>query len=282
MSLQATEQLVAQFRTAVEAGSPEATGLLSRCKAAVLEFDSLPPLASNTPYATQERCVARTFFEGAVLYALRAGDRTALHRYLAQLRPFYSDFDAPVSDSPLKGAITGLNLLTLLTDQALAEFHSEIELLTPPLTEDPHVLFALRLERSLMVGAYDDVTSLISHPPSPLYPPLLQTLVVTVRDQIAESIETSYPSLSRSSAMELLMFANPQQASEADAFFAEREWQFDPSNPEVFEFTATVKSGGGGGVGGSGKEKKLTGADLPALRLIGESLSYATELERIV
>lgn len=250
----------------MDAGSSEADALLASCKSAVLEFDSIPPLNSASPNATQERIVARTFFEGAVLYALRAGDNANLHRYLAQLRPYYSDFGPPVSSSTLRGALTGLNLLALLADNALSDFHSELELVSSELIADVHVTFALRIERALAVGAYDDVLSAARAPPSPLFAPLLTALVSTARAQIAECAEAAYTSLSASAARDLLLLSSDAEAMQ---FFNERGWVLQQ---ERIVFARTSAGG----------EREAKREGLPALRLVSETLGMATELDRIV
>lgn len=72
-----------------------------------------------------------------------------------QLKPFYMDFVSQLPASPNQSAVRGLNLLFLLVENRLAEFHSELELMGDGERASEHVMFPVRLERFLMVGSYD-------------------------------------------------------------------------------------------------------------------------------
>lgn len=75
----------------------------------------------------------------------------------AKLKPFYIDYSTELPPSPNKSAVRGLNLLFLLVENRLAEFHSELELMGDEERAEPCVVFPVRLEQYLMVGSYDQV-----------------------------------------------------------------------------------------------------------------------------
>ncbi len=55
-----------------------------------MNYESLPPLNTETPNAEAERIVARTMYEYAVILAVRENDQYAFQRYVSSLRPYYS------------------------------------------------------------------------------------------------------------------------------------------------------------------------------------------------
>lgn len=67
------------------------------------------------------------------------------------------DFASQLAVSPNQSAVRGLNLLFLLVENRLAEFHSELELMSDGERADECVMFPVRLEQYLMVGSYDQV-----------------------------------------------------------------------------------------------------------------------------
>ena len=65
------------------------------------------------------------------------------------------DFVSQLPASPNQNAVRGLNLLFLLVENRLAEFHSELELMGDEERASECVMFPVRLEQFLMVGSYD-------------------------------------------------------------------------------------------------------------------------------
>lgn len=75
-----------------------------------------------------------------------------------QLKPYYMDFVSQLPTSPNQSAVRGLNLLFLLVENRLAEFHSELELMGDGERASECVVFPVRLEQYLMVGSYDQAS----------------------------------------------------------------------------------------------------------------------------
>lgn len=67
------------------------------------------------------------------------------------------DFGSQLPASPNQSAVRGLNLLFLLVENRLAEFHSELELMDDAERAEECVVFPVLLEQYLMVGSYDQV-----------------------------------------------------------------------------------------------------------------------------
>ncbi|GFS38063.1 regulatory particle non-ATPase 12B [Actinidia rufa] len=68
-------------------------------------------------------------------------------------------FSVRLPPSPQEYPILGLNLLRLLVQNRIAEFHTELELLSASSLENPCIKHAVELEQSFMEGAYNCVLS---------------------------------------------------------------------------------------------------------------------------
>jgi 26S proteasome regulatory subunit N12 len=108
----------------------------------------------------------------------------------------------------LKSTILGLNLLFLLVENRLSDFHCELEVLTESELKNPAISFCTQLDQHLMVGSYDQVMNAASNPPVPYYNFFLKSLLETVRLNIGECTGTSYDSLSVVAATKILMFTS--------------------------------------------------------------------------
>jgi hypothetical protein len=87
--------------------------------------------------------------------APRLQDDALFARNFAQLKAYYTDLAALLPPSEQQHPILGLNLLRLLAQNRIAEFHIELELLDNAALASPHVDFPRQLERNLMEGLYD-------------------------------------------------------------------------------------------------------------------------------
>ena len=234
-----------RFAACVSSGKEaQATALLNELKLLLLESDDAE--------------VGRRTMEQAVLLSVATKDAVGFQRYLAQLKPFY----ALDESSELRPTLLGLELLFLIVENRLAEFHMALETLAEADRNCECVAFAIKLEQNLMVGTYDQVLRAQAHMPSPYFAFFMSRLLDTVRDTVAECAEAAYASLSLEAAQDLLMFDNAQDLK---AFVAAKKWRSD-GNLIVFDAPS----------------RKPKSSDIPSLKLITENLAYATELERIV
>jgi 26S proteasome regulatory subunit N12 len=86
-----------------------------------------------------------------------------------------------IPSSPEEYPILGLNLLRLLVQNRIAEFHTELELLPPSALENPCIKYAVELEQSFMEGAYNRVLSARQAVPHETYVYFMDLLAKTVR-----------------------------------------------------------------------------------------------------
>ena len=233
---------------------------------AITAFPALPPMFVQTPTAQQELLLARELLEYAVLFSVSQKDEAAVERNFNQLRVYYADCRGAMPASPQENLVTGLNLLRLLVQNRIAEFHTELELIPAAAQADKHIKHAVDLEQQLMEGSYNKILMAGAGAlPSPDYAHFMSMLTATVRDEIAACLEKAYATLSVTAAAKMLGCAS---AAEAVTYGESREW---------------VRSGGGDAFVFREEAAAPSAAkDIPSMQLINQTLLYAKELERIV
>ncbi|KAF5478048.1 26S proteasome non-ATPase regulatory subunit 8 homolog A-like [Juglans microcarpa x Juglans regia] len=238
--------------------------LLSQLKVLLTQFRSLPPLFEEAPNAVHELSVARDIYEHAVVLSVKTEDQDAFERDFFQLKPYYTDVGNCLPSSPQEYPILGLNLLRLLVQNRIAEFHTELELLSPTALENPCIKHAVELEQSFMEGAYNRVLSARQTVPHETYVYFMDLLVKTVRDEIAGCSEKAYDYLSINDAQQMLLFSSNQELLE---YVKEDHPEWEIKNKLVYFQKA---------------KESAPCKEIPSLQLINQTLSYARELERIV
>mmetsp|Transcript_18927 Transcript_18927/g.38885 ORF Transcript_18927/g.38885 Transcript_18927/m.38885 type:complete len:253 (+) Transcript_18927:168-926(+) len=252
MSLDTANSLLSELKAKFGAG--DAVGgkeTLSKLKIQMLDF---PP---GSPSHTQ---VAVESLEIGILIMVEEGDLESFARNVAQIKPLYAALGS--ATTPRKCHVLGLNLMNLLVDNRLSEFHAELELLTEEESRNVFVTFPINLERQLMVGIYDEVLSVTV--PDPSYQCFVDNLLQTVRDSIADCVEVSYKTMKISDAMTMMKFGTQQELLE----YVEEcrdDWIIE-ENTLCFQPPPSGSKAG----------------DIPSMKLITQNLSYATEMERIV
>ncbi|KAI7989394.1 hypothetical protein LOK49_LG13G00924 [Camellia lanceoleosa] len=96
-----------------------------------------------------------------------------------QLKPYYTDAHGHLPPSPQEYPILGLNLLRLLVQNRIAEFHTELELLSASAMENNCIKHAL--EQSFMERPYNHVLSARQTVPHETYVYFMDLLPKTVR-----------------------------------------------------------------------------------------------------
>eukprot|EP00804_Cyclotella_cryptica_P018735 CCRYP_007211-RA/>CCRYP_007211-RA protein AED:0.43 eAED:0.43 QI:146/1/1/1/0.5/0.33/3/1066/258 len=209
--------------------------------------------------------LAATALELGVLLSVANDDFDAFARNISQLKPYYALLSSlSGGTTERKCHVLGLNLMHLLVENRLSEFHAELELLSEGEASTPFVSFPITLERQLMVGSYDEVLDAAANVPDPSYSVFMENLLETVRDSIADCVEVSYKSMKLTDAVTMMKVGSTDELLE---YVQEKreDWIVD-GDSLTFQPPPVV-----------GKAE-----DIPSMKLIGQSLSYATELERIV
>eukprot|EP00897_Mesotaenium_endlicherianum_P008130 jgi/Mesen1/7345/ME000377S06568 len=252
-----------QFKQAFERNDlTVAKSLLADLKLKLTEFSALPPLLQPTPTAKEELQLARDILEHAVVLSVKLKDEVAFERNFLQLKTYYTDTRHLLPSSDQEYAVLGLNLLRLLVQNRIAEFHTELELLPTGALENNCIQHAIELEQSLMEGSYNRVLSNRQRVPDPNYVYFMDLLMSTVRDEIAGCSEKAYDFLTVADAKKVLLLSSD---GELQAYAKEHEWEL--RNGCVY-FQSTSDSA---------HQKEI-----PSMQLISQTLGYARELERIV
>jgi 26S proteasome regulatory subunit N12 len=115
-----------------------------------------------------------------------------------------------------------------------------------------------------MEGSYNKVLEARANVPNPFFKFFLSQLLQTVRENIADCAEIAYQCLEIDDAQKMLIF---DSVAELNAYVQDRKPEWIVRDNRIW-FKAP--------------EKSLGASDIPSLKLAGEMLSYATELDRIV
>lgn len=214
---------------------------------------------------------ARQTWEIGALLSIKEEDTAGFERCFAQLKAIHLTSSSSstgggwgdLPESEYHYPVLGMYLLLLLMENRLAEFHSELEAIPYEHRNHSCISYPVTMEQYLMEGSFFKVlTSPVAHPEYFQY--FVDSLLNTVRDEVAACAECSYDSLAVAAAMDMLKFS-----SEADLanFVKDKELDWD------------IK---GGRITFPSRRAEKEKIEIPSLQLIGESLSYATELDRIV
>ncbi|KAL8170707.1 hypothetical protein V2J09_022511 [Rumex salicifolius] len=258
-------QLFDRFKaTLVRNDFDSSTNLLSQLKVLLTGFRSLPPLLEETPNSVAELTLAREIYEHAVVLSLKMEDQDAFERDFFQLKPFYTDARNRLPPSPQEYAMIGLNLLRLLVQNRIAEFHTELELLPSSALDNLCIKHAVELEQSFMEGAYNRVLSARQTVPHGTYVYFMDLLAKTLRDEIAGCSEKAYDCLSLNDAQQMLLFSSQKELVE---YIQEDHPEWEVKAGRIY----------------LQKAKDFAPCkEIPSLQLSNQTLSYARELERIV
>ena len=161
MAIADVVKLFDTFKKHYDKGETEpCTQLMAQIRIAMLEFTSLPPATVSTPSSSQQQelLLAREILEHGALLSIKTMEIPAFERYVAQLKIYYSDFATTLPLSQRQFPILGLNLLRLLAQNRIAEFHTELELIdTDVQHSNVYIKYPAQLEQHIMEGSYNKV-----------------------------------------------------------------------------------------------------------------------------
>ena len=89
----------------------------------------------------------------------------------------------------LRCQLLGLNLMCLLSQNRVAEFHTELERLPSKELNDIYIKTPISLEQYIMEGSYNKVLLLKENVPAESFGFFFDILLVTVRNEIASCLE---------------------------------------------------------------------------------------------
>jgi len=98
--------------------------ILGQAKDALTTCKFLPGTSGES--SKEELRTAREILEIGAFWAVAKRDTPAFEAYMAQLKCYYLDFKNDMEESTFKTQLLGLNLLCLLSQNRVAEFHTEL------------------------------------------------------------------------------------------------------------------------------------------------------------
>lgn len=139
--------------------------------------------------------------EIGAFWSIRTRDVPSFDRYFSQLQTFYTDYrcdfilfgihgliytcnSSVLPPSKREYPIRGLNLIRLLTQNRIADFHTTLESLPIPadsITDNPYISHPVNLERWLMEGSYSKVWNAREEAPAEEYKFFVDSLMGTIR-----------------------------------------------------------------------------------------------------
>ncbi|EFJ16454.1 hypothetical protein SELMODRAFT_271572 [Selaginella moellendorffii] len=258
------QRLYGRLETSIFARNFEsARAFLNQLKVKLTEFSGLPPLYRHTSTQVEELKLARSILEQAVLLSVGTEDQESFELHFLQLKPYYTDTRHLIPPSNFEYIMLGLNLLRLLVQNRIAEFHTELELLSPEALKNDCIKIVVELEQALMEGAYNHVLR-SRKVPHDSYNYFINLLAKTVRDEISGCSEKAYDFLTLDDAKTIFKFTRDQDLM---TYISEEHPDWEIRNRCVY-FQKV-------------KDFSLC-KEIPSLQLINQTLGYARELERIV
>ncbi|MBW0474420.1 hypothetical protein O181_014135 [Austropuccinia psidii MF-1] len=264
------QQLQQQFQT--QHSNPIIGQLLHKLKLCLAESSLLMPSLTDTRTTDRDSLrKARDILEIGAFYSIRTQNIPAFERYISQLGPYYNDYSSLLTPSERRYALVGLDLLRLLSQNKIAQFHTTLEGLVKEhdhqnidiLHNNQFISHPINMERWLMEGSYSKVWAARAQMPIEEYRYFLDLLVDTIRNEIASCQEKAYNLLPLSDAGTLLFFKTP---GEVIQFAQQRKWHVDPIT-QTISFPAS---------------NNVTKHELAKEKVIEATLGYAKELETIV
>lgn len=197
-------------------------------------------------------------------YSIATEDIPSFERYMSQLKCYYFDYKTALPESTYKYQLLGLNLLFLLSQNRVAEFHTELELLpADQIQKNVYIRHPLSLEQCLMEGSYNKIFLAKGNVPAASYNFFIDILLNTVRDEIGACMESAYDKISLKDASRML---NLNSEKETLAFGTKKGWKVTPDG--CFNFSTS--------------HEKKSEEPIPSAELVTLAIDYARELEMIV
>lgn len=151
--------LLPSIRAAIAQKSPTVSALLQQAKLASLEFPSQQSMDGSVVASVEETSLTRELLEVSITSSVPTGDWQGFELQLAQLLPLYSAGGAGESEATKESRrlVTGLQLMHLLVEARLSDFHCRVETLQEADIAHPLIAFPLKLEATLLEGGYNKV-----------------------------------------------------------------------------------------------------------------------------
>lgn len=256
----------------------ECQRLLTPIKIELIKHNLFVPTTANSSTADQvnDLKIAERILEIGALSSLFTNNDQGFENYYASLRPFYASTAVHQQKVTNTDAtkVTSLYLIYLLSQGLISRFHVELESIfhSPQVNveQDKYLQYPINLERHLMEGNYIKIWKLLQNNdllPCPESKHFTESLINTLRFEIAKSIEKTNDSIPISNCKALLYFPQEQSDLAFEQVLKEQldvaDWEF--RNGEIYFNGSTQKD-----------------ATLDNNAIVTNVLNYADQIESIV
>ncbi len=222
-------------------------------------------LATTEATGDKDLLVMREVYEIGAQYSVVIKDVDSFERYMSLLKAVYIDQRDKIPESSRMYELLGLNLLCLLSQNRLSDFHTELEMLPPEvLLSNPYIESPVQLEQFIMEGKYNKVIDTRYNVPADSYKFFIDVLLNTIRDEIASCMEKAFETIDAEECRKMLTL----EQGALEQYAKDRNWTIDRQAKKV-RFVASEK-------------KASSEMELPSRELAAMAISYAKEMERIV
>ncbi|XP_014237546.1 26S proteasome non-ATPase regulatory subunit 8 [Trichogramma pretiosum] len=242
--------------------------LLTQLKVALTSLNFLP--IDDIEATNRQLLIARNVLEIGAEWSIATKDVASFERYMSLLKVYYYDYASALPASAYQYQLLGLNLLHLLSQNRVAEFHTELELLPiGQCQQDVYLRVPLSLEQYLMEGSYNKIFLARHNVPAESYGFFVDQLLGTVRREIGACLEAACDKISLQDATRMLNLDSGRATLELVEAAPDLDWRLEPDG--CFHFSAKRD-----------KRRAEAAEQLPSAEFAALKIDYARELERIV
>lgn len=217
------------------------------------------------------------------MFCVLTKDLKSFERHYQQVRTYYDHHFDGVKESDRESLIIGLNLLRLLSQNKIAAFHAELELIPIEQHRNMYIKHPIDLEIYLMEGSYQKIVSSRAMVPASEYLIFMDILMETIREEIADSMEAAYDSRLSLERVKTLLFLEKDQDVvdfvSAKNKKSKRMWSITQDNgvSKIVDFSLVKQRHHQTMV-----TETSSSYEESSRQLIKKTLSYAKEMERII
>ncbi|KAK4304381.1 hypothetical protein Pmani_023665 [Petrolisthes manimaculis] len=236
---------------------------LSDIKVELTKLHFLPSMGHSV--SKEELLVARNTLEIGALWSIANKDIPSFERYIAMLKIYYMDYSEQLPESAYMYELLGLDLLCLLAQNKVGEFHTSLEHLPPPaVTDNVYIRHPVAMEQYLMEGAYNKIYLAKGEVPAEGYKFFIEELLSTIREDIADCVENAYDRIRPEDIGKMLYLTGTKEILD---YCGQRGWGVAKDGYLQFK---------------KKEVRKNSDDSIPSKELAHQMINYAREMEQIV
>jgi len=234
---------------------------LGEVKVELTKLQFLPSRGQGV--SKEELLVARSILEIGALWSIAVKDIPSFERYISMLKMYYMDYKEMLPESSYMYELLGLDLLCLLAQNKVGEFHTALEHLpTIVVTDNVYIRHPVAMEQYLMEGAYNKIYLAKGEVPAEGYKFFIEELLSTIREDIADCVENAYDRIRPEDIGKMLYLSSTKEILQ---YCEQRGWKVESDGYLHFK-----------------KEVRKSDDTIPSQELAHQMINYAREMEQIV